>query len=201
MSALNRRIEKSVDNASMVANCCTTRGGARPNPDPRWYVLQTHQQAEPWAEANLKRAGYQTFLPLVRELRRDRVIRSMMHKVDVPCFPGYLFVRFCALTDPWRYPVCKQQGVKRIFCTATDTPIPVPRGQIERLMEEADARRVIDTELPPFAAGTQLTVMAGPFADRDGICVWSSEMRTRLLMQVLGGEVVVEVARGAVRAK
>lgn len=174
---------------------------ARPEPDPRWFVLQTNYHAERVADATLKRAGYETFLPLVRELRRDPVLKTMTHKVDVLCFPGYLFIKFCPLTDPWRWPVLKAQGVKRIFCTMTDCPIPVPRGQIEKLMEEADARQVLETEAPPFPPGAELTVTAGPFMGRDGVCQWSSETRTRLLMEVLGAMVAVEVARGAVRAK
>ena len=171
------------------------------HPDPRWYVLETNGGKADFAEANLKRAGYETFQPLVRVLKRDPILKTLTRKVDVPCFPGYLFVKFCALTDPWRWPVLKTQGVRRIFCTMTDRPIPVPRGEIERLIAEAEVRRVIDSELPPFAAGTELVVTAGPFADHAGVCQWSSETRTKLLLQMLGSEVVVEVARGAVRAK
>ncbi len=193
-----------VNSRELTQGRSTGGGGALSavrQPDPRWYVLQTHQHAESWAEANLKRAGYDTFLPMIQEMRRDRVLRTMTRKVDAPCFAGYLFIRFCATTDPWRWPVLKAQGVKRIFCTMSDRPIPVPHGQIEKLMAEADARRVVTTTAPPFAAGTELMVTAGPFTDREGVCQWSSETRTRLLMQVLGAEVVVEVARGAVRVK
>lgn len=65
-------------------------------------------------------------------------------------------------------------------------------------MAAADERRLLAVELPPFAAGTPLRVTAGPFVDHTGICLWSSETRTRLLMQVLGSEVAVTVPRGTV---
>jgi transcription antitermination factor NusG len=180
---INRKIEKTLDERVSKPQICKIDGGAMSvvqAPDPRWYVLQTNHHAENWAASNLRRAGYQTFLPLIREMRRDPVLRTMSRKVDVPCFTGYLFVNFCATTDPWRWPILKAEGVKRIFCTMSDRPIPVPRGQVELLMQEADARSVVQTELPPFAAGSELIVTAGPFADRHGICQWSSEKRTRL---------------------
>ncbi len=174
-------------------------GGCGAMPDPRWFVLQTHQQAERWAAENLGRAGFTTFLPMITELRRDRVVRTMMHKVRVPCFAGYLFVQFCPATDAWR-PVIKSEGVRRMFTTASDRPIPVRRGEVEKLRGWLDAKNEPLMELPAFATGTELRVTAGPFADRDGVCLWSSETRVRLLMQVLGSEVAVDVARGAVTA-
>jgi transcriptional antiterminator RfaH len=174
-------------------------GSHRATPDPRWFCVQTHSQAERWAHENLTRQGYATFLPLVTERRPDRVTPSMTHKVEMPLFRGYLFVRFCPLTDQWR-PIVSTRGVRRLFLTETMRPIPVRRGQIEKFMEQSDARSVLAAEMPAFAEGELLRVTAGPFADHEGVCLWSSETRTRLLMQVLGSEIAVDVARGAVTA-
>lgn len=174
-------------------------GSHRPVPDPRWHCIQTHSQAERWALENITRQGYTAFLPMVTERRPDRVTPSITRKVEVPLFRGYLFVRFCPLTDQWR-PVASSRGVRRLFLTETLRPIPVRRGQIEKFMAESDARSILAAELPAFTKDTRLRVIAGPFADHEGVCLWSSETRTRLLMQVLGSEVAVEVARGAVRA-
>src|SRR5215469_2871571 len=63
-----------------------------------WAVVQTHPQAERWAETNLRRQGYPTLLPLMRVRRRDRVLRSLFHTVEVPLFPGYCFV---TVTSHW----------------------------------------------------------------------------------------------------
>lgn len=167
--------------------------------DPRWFCLQTHAQAEAWANENLTRQGYTTFLPLVTEKRLDRVTRTMTRNVEVACFPSYLFVRFCPDSDPWK-PIVSSRGVRRLFLTGSLRPIPVRRGEVEKLIEKSDDRKIFAAEMPAFDAGTELRVTAGPFADRDGVCLWSSETRVRLLMQVLGSEVAVEVARGAVKA-
>ena len=168
--------------------------------DPRWFVFQTHSQSENWAQANLVRQGYEVYVPRETVLRRDPVLKTMTNKVEVCCFPGYGFVRFCPNTDTWR-PIVSTRGIKKLFCTSSERPMPVRHGDVERLIEQEESRRVVSAELPPFAPGEELVVTAGPFADRQGICHSSSESRTRLLMQVRGAEVVVEVARGAVRAK
>lgn len=172
---------------------------ATPSPDPRWHCIQTHSQAERWAHENLTRQGYAAFLPMVTERRPDRVMPSMTHKVETPLFRGYLFVWFDPLTDQWR-PIVSTRGVRRLFLTETLRPIPVRRGQIEKFMAESDARSILSAELPAFTVGARLCVTNGPFADHEGVCLWSSETRTRLLMQVLGSEVAVEVSRGAVKA-
>jgi len=174
-------------------------GSHRATPDPRWHCIQTHSQAERWAHENLVRQGYTAFLPMVTERRPDRVLPSMTHKVEVPLFRGYLFVRFDPISDQWR-PIVSTRGVRRLFLTETLRPIPVRRGQIEKFMADSDARSILTAELPAFTAGARLCVTNGPFADHEGVCLWSSETRTRLLMQVLGSEVAVEVARGAVKA-
>ena len=59
----------------------------------RWTCVQTHSQAERWAESNLRRQGYPTYLPLLAVSRPDRVVRSMRHAVLVPLFSGYVFVQ------------------------------------------------------------------------------------------------------------
>ncbi len=121
----------------------------------------------------------------------------MTHKVQVPCFAGYLFIELDINHDPL-HPVTKGKGVKRLFCSGTGRPIPVPRGVIEHIMVAAAERRFLAVELPAFVVGTHLRITAGPFVDHTGICLWSSETRTRLLMQVLGSEVAVTVPRGTV---
>jgi transcriptional antiterminator RfaH len=78
---------------------------------PRWACCYTHPQAERWAEQGLRRQGYTTFLPLTVAFRRDPVIRSMRHRVEVPAFPRYLFVAFDASQASWS-PIRDTPGVR-----------------------------------------------------------------------------------------
>src|SRR5580765_2304489 len=87
----------------------TPPSGSRP-PGPRWHVVATHSQAERRATYNLSQQGYETYLPLVTVRRRDAAIRSLLHRVEVPLFAGYAFVRFDATRDPWR-PITNTPGV------------------------------------------------------------------------------------------
>src|SRR5262247_2667964 len=77
-----------------------------------WIVAQTNPQAERWAQANLQRSGYPTFLPLMLASRRDPVLKSVTRTVEVPLFAGYLFV-VCGPDDPW-VPVRYTPGVARL---------------------------------------------------------------------------------------
>jgi transcription antitermination factor NusG len=75
--------------------------------------VRTWPQAERWADQNLQHIGYQTFLPLVAAMRRDRVVRSMWHKVAVPLFSGYLFLRH--RPDSSWGPIREAPGVKGLI--------------------------------------------------------------------------------------
>ena len=57
----------------------------------RWYVAQTHAQAEAKALLNLARQGFQSYLP--QYVKRRRHARRV-EWVKAPLFPRYLFVRF-----------------------------------------------------------------------------------------------------------
>lgn len=60
--------------------------------DSYWAVCHTHPQAERWALRNLAQQGYEAYLPLMTVTRRDRVLRTMTHRVEAPLFGRYLFV-------------------------------------------------------------------------------------------------------------
>jgi transcription antitermination factor NusG len=68
-----------------------------------WAVVYTHPAAERWAESNLIRRGYDTFLPLVAVTRRDRVLHTLARRVQVPAFPRYVLVALDTHWTPVRY--------------------------------------------------------------------------------------------------
>ena len=94
-----------------------------------WAVVQTHPQAERWAETNLRRQGYPTLLPLMRVRRRDRVLRSLSHTVEVPLFPGYCFV---TVSSHWT-PIKSTLGVRRLLLDGDGKPGIVARAVISAL--------------------------------------------------------------------
>ena len=91
--------------------------------DARWYVVQTQVNGEAKAAENLRRQGYEAYLP--RYLKRRRHAR----KVDFtakPLFPRYMFVAIDMATQRWRS-VQSTFGVSRLV-TNGDSPAAMPEG-------------------------------------------------------------------------
>ena len=125
-----------------------------------WIVASTHPQAERWAQSNLNRVGYQTYLPLYAARVRDRVTRSMTHIVERPLFPGYLFAWWNE-REGWSQ-IKAAPGVKSLVGT-NGRPDMVRAGTVEALQAGDNARRI---PLPPgalWAAGDACTPAHGPF--------------------------------------
>src|SRR5919198_63927 len=60
---------------------------------PCWYAIQTRSRHEKFVDSQLRQQGIITFLPLASELRCWSDRRKL---VQLPLFPGYLFVRVVA---------------------------------------------------------------------------------------------------------
>ena len=65
----------------------------------RWYVVHTQVLGEDRADLNLRRQGFETYLP--RYLRTRRHARRV-ETVARPLFPRYLFVAMDVARDRWR---------------------------------------------------------------------------------------------------
>jgi transcriptional antiterminator RfaH len=65
----------------------------------RWYVVQTHANAEAKAYTHLEKQGFQAYLP--RFLKRRRHARRV-ETVPAPLFPCYLFVTIDVATQRGR---------------------------------------------------------------------------------------------------
>lgn len=147
----------------------------------RWAVIQTKPLAEEVAVANLRRQGFEVYMPLLRERRRQEA------KI-VPMFPGYLFVAIDPLTARWA-PIASTRGVKRIITTKPERPALLPRGWVESLR----ARGVLDlfTDALSFRKGDRVMFIAGPFEGQMGVCKWTSEARIGVLFECMGRTVPI----------
>jgi transcriptional antiterminator RfaH len=154
-------------------------------------VVYTHPQAEQLACDNLRAQGFVAFLPLLRERRPHRHIRI------APLFPRYVFVSFDPDTAQWGS-IWFTRGVKSLLRSAAYEPAQVPDGVIEALMERVGPDGVLDehADLPQLMTGQRVRVIDGPLAEREGVAVWSTKRRVRLLLSVLAGRAVpVELDR------
>lgn len=125
-----------------------------------WIVVCSHSQAERWANSNLQRRGYRTYLPLMTVRQRDRVIRSQYHTVQRPLFSGYLFCWYNS-RDP-RRPIRETPGVRDVIRCGSEIQW-ASNGAVDAL-QALDAQRAVyhrpEAEWPP---GTPCAVSGGVF--------------------------------------
>ncbi len=157
-------------------------------PCTRWYVVQTQVNAEAKAALNLRRQGFDIYLP--RCLKRRRHAR----KVDVtakPLFPRYLFVAIDRTAQRWRS-IQSTFGVTRLVSHGED-PAPVPEGVVDaiRSREDDNGYVVLNTH-PAFAPGDKVKVLAGAFIDSAGLFDGRADRdRVAILLEMLGRKVRV----------
>lgn len=158
----------------------------------RWYAVNTKPYGELLAREHLNRQGFRCFLPLtLRTIRHARRLRTQRS----PLFPGYLFVALDPERDCWR-PINNTSGVRAIVMGSC-APQAVPRGVVEALecLSAGDGLVRLDAMLD---AGDRIRMLAGPFAGAIGrLERLDGKARARCLLEIMGGQVMVDVARSA----
>ena len=160
-----------------------TPSGSRPG--PRWFVVSTYPQAERRALDHLQQQGYDAYLPLCTIRRRDRVLRTLFHPVEVPLFPSYAFVSFDPQHDPWR-PIVNTLGVYALLRRPDGIPNPVATGAVEALQALDALRRSIAPPGASWAPGTVLEVASGSFRGHMGSLVRVTKDRAAILLMLFG---------------
>jgi transcriptional antiterminator RfaH len=155
---------------------------------PRWYVVQTQVNCEAKAAENLRRQGYEAYLP--RYLKRRRHAR----KVDFtakPLFPRYMFVAIDVATQRWRS-IQSTFGVSRVV-TYGDEPAALPEDVVRTLKAREDASGFVKLDArPAFAPGDKVRVLAGAFMDNAGLFnAMADHDRASILLDMLGRKVRV----------
>ena len=156
----------------------------------RWHCAWSHAQQEQRALRELANQGITAYLPLHCD-RRTREVSVL--------FARYLFVRFDAACDAWGA-IRSTRGIAGLICHGIGQPTPLPDGIVEGLIARTSARGVVDDPgdpdlTSPIAAGSTVTLNAGPFAGLSGICQQSRGERVRLLLEILGRSVPVDADR------
>jgi transcriptional antiterminator RfaH len=156
----------------------------------RWFVVQTHPNAESKAAAHIARQGFETYLPRYRKLRRHA---RKVETVAAPLFPRYLFVAIDRQSQRWR---CIQStvGVTSLVCNG-DEPAAAPDTVIDELRKREGEDGFVQMSMrPTFARGDNISLRIGAFADCpaqfDGL---TDNERVAVLLDLLGRKVRVVV--------
>jgi transcriptional antiterminator RfaH len=153
-----------------------------------WYVVQTQVNSEFRAAENLRRQGFEVYLP--RHLKRRRHAR----KVDFaakPLFPRYLFVAIDMATQRWRS-IYSTFGVTSLVSNG-DNPAVLPEGIVAALRAREDDKGFVTMNREPvFARGDKVRVLAGAFMESAALFDGEADHdRVSILLDMLGRKVRV----------
>jgi transcriptional antiterminator RfaH len=149
-----------------------------------WGVCYTQPQAERWANANLQRAGFRTYLPLAIVTRRDRVLRSLTHRVEVPLFPRYLFVQHDN-PDFWR-PIRETPGVHSVLQCANRMQY-ARAGAVEAVEAALALAAASPRETGQWAPGAAVALANGAFAGHPAVVLRVARETAHLSVLIFGG--------------
>jgi transcription termination/antitermination protein NusG len=132
----------------------------------KWYAVHTRSRHEKQVDSLLSDKGIETFLPLIHTLSRRRDRKKY---VDIPLFPGYIFVHVDE--DGEHISTVKYtRGVVRILGTDIGLPTPIPDKQILNIKTIIENKVKIDP-FPYLKKGTRVRVKSGPLKGVEGILV------------------------------
>ena len=160
-----------------------------------WFLAQVKPNSAKIADKNLKRQGFQTFLPMGEEThqRKGKCVTAMR-----PLFPGYIFVAFDVARGFWRT-VNSTYGITRLVSFGRE-PTAVPLDLVSQLMLRGDGEGKL---LPPklLKPGDQVTLSKGPFANfMAEVEKIAPDRRVWVLMEIMGGQTRVAVGADQLRS-
>lgn len=141
----------------------------------QWFALCTRARHEKAVREQLRRKGYEEFLPTITRITQwsDRT-----KKIEGPLFPGYCFARF----ENWEmFDVLKVPGICYVV-KRDKKPESVPENQIEAL-KKLMMSAVSYSPYQSISEGMSVQIVRGPL----------SGVRGRLLMQDGGHYVIIGV--------
>ncbi|KGE02827.1 transcription termination/antitermination protein NusG [Pseudohaliea rubra] len=159
-----------------------------------WLVVHCKARSEDLAQENLRRQGYEVFLPQLRQRKRRQ---NRWQWVTGPLFPRYLFVNV-ALGEQDTATIRSTVGVVTLVRFG-QALVPMPDAVIDYLRRCEDpalgARSDSDW---PHRPGDVVEILQGPFAGLTGIYqVPKDADRAAILVDLLGRRNTVLVEREA----
>jgi len=157
--------------------------------EPHWYAAYTCANREKRVAEQLAQRSVEHFLALYDSVRRWKDRRK---KLQLPLFPGYVFVRL-ALRDRLR--VLQVPSVVRLV-GFNGTPTALPEEEIEKLRKALTGQ--IRAEPHPYlAVGQRVRIKCGPLAGVEGILIRKKNaLRVVLSIDLIMRSASVEIDAG-----
>ena len=165
----------------------------------RWYVVNTYSGHENKVKHNLEhrvqslgqqRAVRQIVVPTetVSEMKDNQKIQ-----VEKRTMPGYVLVNMDLNEDSWA--VVKGTPGVTGFVGASNEPIPLTQGEVDRLLHSGRDVAVRAPSRAQFSIWESVKVISGPLSDFSGEISEINEdaARLKVLVSIFGRETPVEV--------
>lgn len=155
-----------------------------------WFALLTRSNFEQTVLNQIMKKKIEVFLPRKRKpsLRKDRKLM-----LEVPLFPGYLFVRSGA-DSASQLNILKTTGAVRLLGNQKG-PLPVPDSQIESLkLLTSTHLDLITGSIIQLKKGDPVVILEGPMAGLKGeFCEFKGKGRVIIKIDLLGQFAGVEI--------
>jgi transcriptional antiterminator RfaH len=159
-----------------------------------WACAQVEPRRERLASYTLGLAGYEIYEPRLREQIRSRTGRKIVR--TPPLFPGYLFL--WVVSGWWN--ARWSPGVVRLIMDGL-VPAHVPDAIISEIRSRERGGFVELLKPRGFRPGMRVRVIDGPLREQIGmLAALRPHERVLVLLQLLGSEQRVELARNAIEA-
>jgi transcriptional antiterminator RfaH len=161
----------------------------------QWYVVNTKAREEPKASFNLKRQGFNSYLPQYKKTRRHA---RRIDTVLAPLFPKYLFIEFDLDLERWSS-INSTAGVKKLIMFGS-LPATLPSELVEEIRTREDVEGVVSlNQYLKIKQGDQVTINSGAFREHSGIFeCQDDDKRIIILLKLMGRDVRVRLASSAI---
>ncbi|MGE5112458.1 MAG: transcription termination/antitermination protein NusG [Acidobacteriaceae bacterium] len=153
---------------------------------PRWYAIYTHPRAEKKTSAYLGLQGIENFLPLYSKVSRWK--NGVKANINLPLFPGYLFVRakFVDRLNILRVPsVVLMVGRGAQPTALPDQEVAVLKARLSQISAQPH---------PFMSIGDKVRVKSGPLEGLEGFLVHKkNQTRFVLSMDLIMQAMSVEI--------
>jgi len=176
---------------SVVTNISKSFGGEVPRLpaeffEPHWYAAYTCAKHEKRVAEQFTERALENFLPQYESVRRWRDRRV---KLQMPLFPGYVFVRL-ALRDRLR--ALETPSVVRLV-GFNGHPIALPDKEMEALRACVEARLAAEPHAY-LTVGRRVRIKTGPLAAMEGVLIRKkNRYRVVLSLDLIARSAAVEV--------
>jgi transcriptional antiterminator RfaH len=163
----------------------------------QWYVVNTKTREEAKALFNLKRQGFNSYLPQYKKNRRHA---RRTDTVLAPLFPKYLFVEFDLDMENWSC-INSTVGVSRLIKFGS-LPTSVPTNLINQIRAREDEEGMVSlNRYLKIQKGDEVTIITGAFKEYTGVFDCQDDTaRIIVLLNLMGRDVRVRIPSSAISA-